>query len=118
MLCWKTIPKIQGREAAAGRNEIANTKAALVFLIETENVIEIVFSLSNFISLEQKNPEEKPITTIRMFPSPIKRYCQEALAIIDAACCDVLMIITKKISNFEIGFVIGLQSFLMFGAKK
>ena len=54
------MPKITGSAAPGGRNAIASTNAALMFLIPRVKVRDTDISLLNLNSLDRKYPVRKP----------------------------------------------------------
>lgn len=73
-LCWKTIPKMTGRDAAGGMNEMARTKAALMFRMETANVTDTTLLRSSFVNFAHNRPMVNPHTTMRAFAIPMDTY--------------------------------------------
>ena len=73
-LCWKTIPKMTGSEAAGGMKDMARTKAALMFRMETANVTDTTLLRSSFVSFAHNRPMVNPHTTMRAFAIPMDTY--------------------------------------------
>ena len=108
------MPKITGSAAAAGKNSIASTNAALILRIPTFTVIDTASSLSSLNSFDREKPTMKPRTAIIKLASAMNMYEKDRFSIILSDTLEELIAITKKRIIFDSGLDNGASSLSIF----